>query len=111
MSFADTWPVWAVLLALIGLPWAVRHVRQRGWLRHLERPDQPLKLTAVLAVGPQQKVVTVQVRSGGVDKCLVLGVTPHAVQLLDGWPTTAAVVQTPTCTAPHPDTPETPPAP
>ena len=85
--------------------------RQRGWLRHLERPDQPLKLTAVLAVGPQQKVVTVQVRSGGVDKCLVLGVTPHAVHLLDGWPTTAAVVQTPTCTAPHPDTPETPPAP
>jgi flagellar protein FliO/FliZ len=67
-----------VLLAL--LPWGVRWVQRRGQLPGAAGPA--LRVGSAVAVGPQQRVVTVEVGPVGQRTWLVLGVTAHQVQCL-----------------------------
>lgn len=67
-----------VLLAL--LPWGVRWVQRRGQLPGVAGPA--LRVGSAVAVGPQQRVVTVEVGPAGQRTWLVLGVTAHQVQCL-----------------------------
>lgn len=80
-SVADTWPALALLGGVLMLPWIAHWVKRRGW-RVLKPSDQPVQVVAVLAVGPQQKVVTVELDLGPHKKWLVLGVTPQSVTQL-----------------------------
>ena len=78
----DAWPALALLALVLMLPWAASWVRRRGWVG-LKQGGQPLQVVSVVAVGPQQKVVTVELDLGTTKKWLVLGVTPQSVNRLD----------------------------
>jgi flagellar protein FliO/FliZ len=73
----------ALLALILLLPWLVKWLRQSGW-KVLKPVHQPLRLVSALAVGPQQKVVVVEIsRSGVPAQWLVLGVTPQSISRLD----------------------------
>jgi len=75
-----------VLLALMVLAaWLLHRFR-----RHLpgvpSRAGPELQLMNTLSLGPQQRVVTVQVEQGGERVCLVLGVAPGSITALHQMP-------------------------
>ena len=70
------------------LPWAINRLKKQYGLTHLG-PTQQSRVLSVLAVGPQQKVVTVEVRPDGARVALVLGVTQQYVSLLHTLPVPA----------------------
>jgi len=79
-------PMLACLALIVGLLAALPHARQ--WLRqHLARAPQSererVQVLSAAAVGPQQRIVTVQVHSS----TLVLGVTAHNISCLHILPT------------------------
>jgi flagellar protein FliO/FliZ len=82
ISLADAWPALALLGLVLLLPWLAGWLKRRGWAG-LKSGTQPLNVVSVLAVGPQQKVVTVEVALGTHKKWLILGVTPQSVTTLD----------------------------
>lgn len=71
------------VLGIACLPWAVRWVQGRTGVPGPEAGKA--KVLSVLAVGPQQRVVTVQVATGTKEAILVLGVTASAVNCLHKW--------------------------
>lgn len=71
--------------ALAVLPWAVRWL-QRRTPGGMAAAGASSRLVGALAVGPQQRVVTVEVGPPGARVWLVLGVTPQAVNLLHSMP-------------------------
>ena len=75
-----------VLLAC--LPWAINRLKQRYGLTHLG-PTQQSRVVSVLAVGPHQKVITVEVGPNDARVELVLGVTQQSVNLLHTLPASA----------------------
>jgi flagellar biogenesis protein FliO len=81
-SVVDAWPALLLLGVVLLLPFGAGWLKQRGWVG-LNKGQQPLHVVSVLAVGPQQKVVTVEVVLGTHRKWLVLGVTPQSVTTLD----------------------------
>lgn len=76
---------WVILfvLGIACLPWAVRWIQGRAGGRGPEAGKA--KVLSVLAVGPQQRVVTVQVAAGAKEAVLVLGVTASTVSCLHKW--------------------------
>lgn len=71
------------VLGIACLPWGVRWMQRRSGALG---PDAGrAKVLSVLAVGPQQRVVTIQVASGVNDAVLVLGVTASSVSCLHKW--------------------------
>ena len=69
------------MAALMCMPWAVGRLKKRYGIA----PGGPVgasRLISALAVGPQQKVVTVEVGPAHERVCLVLGVTPQSIQCL-----------------------------
>lgn len=75
--------IFVVLLAC--LPWAVSKLKSRYGLTQLG-PTQQSRVLSALAVGPHQKVVTVEVGPDHARVVLVLGVTPQSVRLLHTLP-------------------------
>lgn len=71
------------VLAMACLPWVVRWMQGRAGMLGPEAGKA--KVLSVLAVGPQQRVVTVQVSTGASEAVLVLGVTASAVNCLHKW--------------------------
>jgi flagellar protein FliO/FliZ len=71
--------VFVVLLAM--LPMAVKRIAQRR-LGGAGAELSASKLISVLAVGPQQRVVTVEVGPAGARTWLVLGVTQQSITTL-----------------------------
>ncbi len=71
--------IFVVLLAL--LPMAVKRITQRR-LGAMGAELASSKLISVLAVGPQQRVVTVEVGPTGARTWLVLGVTQQSITTL-----------------------------
>lgn len=71
------------VLAIACLPWAVRWMQGRSGMLGPEAGKA--KVLSVMAVGPQQRVVTVQVAAGSNEAVLVLGVTASAVNCLHKW--------------------------
>ncbi|MBH2044137.1 MAG: flagellar biosynthetic protein FliO [Comamonadaceae bacterium] len=67
--------------AMAALPWLVRRVQLRQAAGGAPGGTSSRVLSAV-AVGPQQRVVTVEVGPQGARTCLVLGVTSQAITCL-----------------------------
>ena len=83
-SLVDAWPALALLAILACMPWLARRIRASGW-QGLKQPEQPARLVSALAVGAQQRVVTIEVHQGAQTRRLLLGVTPQSVTLLEAW--------------------------
>jgi flagellar protein FliO/FliZ len=66
------------LLVLIALPFGIRWIQRRG-LVGVGGVGVASRVISAIAVGPQQRVVTVEVGPVGNKTWLVLGVTPQAI--------------------------------
>ena len=79
-----SWFLVGLLVAGIAcLPYLVRWLQSRNGAAGLVGGQS--KVMSVLAVGPQQRVVTVKVSCDGRDATLVLGVTAASVSCLHKW--------------------------
>ena len=88
-------PAVGLLLAMMVVAWLLQ--RWRRHLPNMSRQTGPsLKVMNALPLGPQQRVVTVQVGEGEDRVCLVLGVTPGGISALHQMPLPAeAAVEMP----------------
>ena len=77
-----------IVAALGTLPWAVKWL-QRRVQGGMVAAGPASRLVGALAVGPQQRVVTVEVGPPGARTWLVLGVTAQSVNLLHSMPAAA----------------------
>lgn len=82
------------LCVLVSLPFLIERLKKHYGLGNLTSSGAT-RLVSVLAVGPQQKVVTVEVGSGDARVWLVLGVTPQAIQCLHTLPAEAVGASVP----------------
>ncbi|MFC4621722.1 FliO/MopB family protein [Comamonas nitrativorans] len=71
----------AMVIAMAALPWGLRRWQLRRQVTQGVVQVQTQVLGAV-AIGPGQRVVTVQVQRGDAMACLVLGVTAQSIQCL-----------------------------
>jgi flagellar protein FliO/FliZ len=78
--------VFIVLLAM--LPWAVKWLQKRA-AGGTAATTSASRLVSALAVGPQQRVLTVEVGPEGARVWLVLGVTGQNITCLHSMPATA----------------------
>jgi len=78
-------PAVGLLLAMMVVAWLLQR-----WRRHLPNVSRQagpsLKVMNTLPLGPQQRVVTVQVGDGADRVCLVLGVAPGGITALHQLP-------------------------
>jgi flagellar protein FliO/FliZ len=78
-------PAVGLLVLMVLLAWALQH-----WRRHLPgvaaHAGPTLKVLNTVAIGPQQRLLSVQVGEGPYAQCLVLGVTPGSIQALHRMP-------------------------
>ncbi|QHE88107.1 FliO/MopB family protein [Hydrogenophaga sp. BPS33] len=74
-------PVLVLLAVLVGIAFALKWARRRlpGAAGH---SGPPMQLLSQLSLGPQQRVVTMQIGQGEDRVCLVLGVSPGSVNTL-----------------------------
>ncbi|WP_439606147.1 FliO/MopB family protein [Hydrogenophaga sp.] len=95
-------PALALLALMVGLAFALKWARHRlpGAVGH---SGPPMQVLSSLSLGPQQRVVTVQVGQGADRVCLVLGVSPGSVNALHHMPLPADLVDA----TPNPVTPAT----
>lgn len=70
-----------MVVAMAVLPWAVRRWQQRSQVARGVVQAQ-IQVLGATAVGPGQRIVTVQVQRNEQTACLVLGVTAHNIQCL-----------------------------
>lgn len=73
--------VFLFVAAIATLPWLVRRLQQRQGRLAGSSAASPRVLSAI-AVGPNQRVVTVEVGGEGERTTLVLGVTQHSINCL-----------------------------
>lgn len=97
MNLTSVWLI-AFIAALCALPWLVKWLQKRTG-RGLGGADQASRVVSMLALGPQQRVVTVEVGSGQNRTHLVLGVTTQSITCLH-------VMQPEISHPPHPVTAE-----
>ncbi len=86
--FQNAWPALLLLALMVGIAWALKWARGRmpGLPGVPGQQGPALKLLASLSLGPQQRVVTLQVGQGEHATCLVLGVAPGSVTTLHEMP-------------------------
>jgi flagellar protein FliO/FliZ len=90
------------LCVLLSLPFLIERLKQRYGLR-LPGTTGPTRLVSALSLGPQQKVVTVEVGPDNARVWLVLGVTQQSIQCLHTLPAEgAAAVPATSAAAPDP---------
>jgi flagellar protein FliO/FliZ len=77
------------LCVLVSLPFLIEHLKKRYGLK-IPGTSGPSRLVSTLALGPQQKVVTVEVGPPHARVWLVLGVTPQSIQCLHTVPAESA---------------------
>lgn len=75
----------AFLLVLVSLPFGVRWIQRRGLMGSSGSAAGSRVISAV-AVGPNQRVVTVEIGPVGNRTWLILGVTPQAITPLHTLP-------------------------
>lgn len=80
----DSWLliVGLLIMVLAFLPWIIPWLKRRA-LGSGTGLGSAAKIVSVLALGPQQRMVLVEVGLAGQRRCLVLGVTPQAVTCLE----------------------------
>jgi flagellar protein FliO/FliZ len=95
-------PALVLLALMVGIAFALRWARHRlpGAVGH---SGPPMQVLSTLSLGPQQRVVTVQVGQGDARVCLVLGISPGSVNALHQMPMPADLVDA----TPNPVTPAT----
>ena len=78
-------PAIVLLIVMVGIAWLLQRYR-----RHLpgaaHRAGPALQVLGGVSLGPQQRLVTVQVGQGEQAVCLVLGVSPGSVTALHQMP-------------------------
>ena len=78
-------PAVGLLVLMVLLAWALQR-----WKKHLpgiaHHSGPALKVLNTVSLGPQQRLVTVQVGQGADALCLVLGVAPGSIQTLHTLP-------------------------
>lgn len=80
--------------AIATLPWLVRRVQQRrGFVSPLA--DAPSKVLSAVAIGPHQKIVTVEVGPENARALLVLGVTAQQITCLHVLPANSSQTLSP----------------
>lgn len=79
------------LCVLVSLPFLIEHLKKRYGLR-IPGATGTTRLVSTLSLGPQQKVVTVEVGPQNARVWLVLGVTPQAIACLHSAPAEPAAV-------------------
>ncbi|MGC4394890.1 FliO/MopB family protein [Hydrogenophaga sp. T2] len=87
----NAWPALVLLALMVGIAWALKWARGRmpglAGLPGVPGQQGPaLRLLASQALGPQQRVVTLQVGQGEDAVCLVLGVAPGSITALHHMP-------------------------
>jgi flagellar protein FliO/FliZ len=94
-----------LFMALLAcLPWAIKRLQLRTPAGVLAAGTAP-RLVSTLAVGPQQRVVTVEVGLAGSRVQLVLGVTGQSIQCLHTLPAASADPAAPAVSATPPASP------
>lgn len=82
-GFGSSWLLLGLLLAiLITLPWLLRRWQQQWQQRRHAQGGTLVQTLGATAVGPTQRVVTVEIARGNQRVCLVLGVTPNQINCL-----------------------------
>lgn len=78
-------PAVGLLVLMVLLAWALQR-----WRKHLpgiaHHSGPALQVLSSISLGPQQRLVTVQVGQGADALCLVLGVAPGAIHALHSMP-------------------------
>lgn len=86
--FQNALPAVVLLIVMIGVAWMLQRYR-----RHLpgaaSQGGPRMQVMSSLSLGPQQRVVTVQVGEGEAGMCLVLGVAPGGITALHSLPLAA----------------------
>lgn len=87
-----------MVAAMAALPWLLRRWQRRT---HVARGTTPVhtQVLGAAALGPGQRVVTVQVQREDHTVCLVLGVTAHNIQCLHVLPPQATSAAASACFA------------
>ena len=81
-SFTSSLLVLLIMIgALAALPWLLKRWQQRQQVGK-GAPQISAQVLASVAIGPGQRVVTVEVGQGAEKTCLVLGVTAHNIHCL-----------------------------
>jgi flagellar protein FliO/FliZ len=98
-------PLLWLMLVLVLIPATLLLLKRSGWAARLAggspKGEQMLQLRESLTIGPNQRVVAIEVGEGAERRCLLLGVTPQQIttlHLLDA---------PPELTAPHGDSADT----
>lgn len=82
---SNTFASLAPLMGLVGLMallvWGLKWARQR-LVPPLDGPGSKMRVISALAVGPQQRVVVVEMQDAGVPVRVALGVTPQHISHL-----------------------------
>ena len=76
--------LWFVLI-LAAIPlvlWLLKRTPYGAAMGAMSRSDAPMRTVGAMALGPHQRVLTVEVGQGEERRWLVLGVTPQAINLL-----------------------------
>ncbi|WP_234265351.1 FliO/MopB family protein [Hydrogenophaga sp. NFH-34] len=85
MNFQNALPALGLLLIMVLVAVALQR-----WRRHLpslaRHQGPPMQVLGSLALGPQQRVVALQVGEGEQRQCLLLGVTPSQISALQTLP-------------------------
>ncbi|MCV0439271.1 MAG: flagellar biosynthetic protein FliO [Hydrogenophaga sp.] len=83
-------PALVLLALMVGIAFALKWARLRlpGAVGH---SGPPMQVLSSLSLGPQQRVVTVQVGQGDAAVCLVLGVSAGSVNALHQMPLPAGM--------------------
>ena len=80
-----------LVAALAALPWLIRRLQQQR-AGQLGQAGAMSRVLSAVAVGPQQRVVTVEVQHEGQRAVLVLGVTAQQIQCLHVLPAGGAAL-------------------
>ncbi len=78
-------PAIVLLIVMVGIAWLLQRYR-RQLPGAAGRAGPALRVLSSLALGPQQRVVTLQIGQGADSVCLVLGVAPNGVTALHQMP-------------------------
>lgn len=93
------WPTLSLVVLFVAgmaaLPWLLRRLQGKGGVLGKVRSGQGLqpRVLGAVGVGPQQRVVTVEVGEGAQSVRLVLGVTAQNIQCLHVLPNDAGSTQ------------------
>jgi flagellar protein FliO/FliZ len=82
MLAQQIWSVLIFLACLAALPFLVKRWKSVNTAKYGGEAEPAPRVVSVLAVGPQQRVVTVEVCRGGARQRMVLGVTSQNISCL-----------------------------